>query len=376
MSKESVTFRIFAAMLLLCGLGGLCGLSFGGLDESGGLNASNMTTSEFSALVPSQDLTGSFVDTDAPDEALANAGSDVAVYLETAPASSDQRRLVPSTILSAPPSYMYYNGDYLAWNAFTATYPGVSPGLWIERAVSWSFYATLPWGGWTKELLYLPQSSPVVMYEIYPGGYVRGYNLGVVGPGYYYLWYYADSPGRHSSIFSTSSGYSNAVIVDVYYGHIIRPNPPTPVPDPKRECEKNPLCVWSNGRCNCQPAPNPVAECEENPLCHWVNGQCLCTGLDDPEKRQCESNPLCDWVNGECYCRGFNPEPMPGPVPNPTPEPEPEPFNPAPNPVAQCQSSPGCYWDNGRCNCMGMMGGSGSGSGGSEEDWGGMAAEE
>ena len=111
---------------------------------------------------------------------------------------------------------MYYNGDYLAWNDFTTTFPSNNPGLWIERAVSWTLYATMPWGGWTRELIYVPQASPVTMYEIYPSGYVMGYSLGLVQSGYYYIWYYADSPGRHRSLFATNSGYSNAVIIDVY----------------------------------------------------------------------------------------------------------------------------------------------------------------
>jgi hypothetical protein len=171
------------------------------------------------------------------------------------------------------------------------------------------------------------------MYEIYPGGFVLSYSLGMVQSGFYYIWFYADTSGRHRSLFSTNSGYSNAVTTDVYpAGNYIKINP-TPKPSPKEECEKQPLCKWENGGCICQPAPNPVAECEKNSLCHWVDGQCLCTGDVDTEKEKCEASPTCDWVNGNCYCRGGEPEPMPGPVPNPNPEPEPEPFNPAPNPV-------------------------------------------
>jgi hypothetical protein len=150
------------------------------------------------------------------------------------------------------------------------------------------------------------------MYDIYPSGFVMRYNLGVVQPGYYYLWYYADTPGRHVDLFGTGSGYSNKVIVDVYTISATKPVPPKPVPpDPKKECEKNPLCVWENGKCDCfKPAPNPVAECEKNPGCFWADGQCQCPPGPVP-------NP--------------NPEPMPGPVPNPNPEPVPGPV-PNPNP--------------------------------------------
>lgn len=341
MKAEHLLFQIAIATFFICSL------SLGGLDQSGSLGTVNMTESEFSAMIPSSELQDSVVDTGAPDSApatIVEGDPGLAVYSEQSPSVADQNKLLPSTVVASPPSSMYYNGNYLAWSDFIATFPGSSPGLWIERAAGWSFYAVLPWGTWARNLIYVPQTSPVTLYESYPGGFVRGYNLGVVSPGYYYIWYYADSPGRHSSFMSTISGYSNAVIIDVYAKRIVKPNPPQP--DPKKDCEKNPLCHWTNGQCNCNPAPNPVAECEKNPLCHWANGQCLCTGWDDPEKAECKANPFCSWVNGQCYCRGLNPKP----------EPEPDPFNPAPNPVAECQDN-GCVWSNGRCNCMGLLGG-------------------
>jgi hypothetical protein len=399
MKAEHLLFRIAIATLLLCSL------SLGGLDQSGNINAKNMTISDFSALVPLSNVQDAFVDTGAPQATSTDSGTEMAVYTEQAPPTTDLKKLMPSAVLTSPPRYMYYNGDYLAWNDFTTTFPRNKPGLWIERAVSWTLYATLPWGGWTRELIYVPQASPVTIYEIYPSGYVLGNNLGLVQPGYYYIWYYADAPGRHSSIFSTNSGYSNQVIIDVYgaTGTIITPKPtPTPKPDPQKECQaKGWPWQWVNGECtNVGPAPNPVAECEKNPLCHWADGQCLCTGDIDPEKQKCEANPLCDWVNGQCYCRGLDPEPMPGPVPNPVaeceanplcdwvngqcncrgldpepipgpvpnPNPDPEPFNPAPNPVAECQQS-GCQWANGECDCTGPGGGIDySNNGGGEGD--------
>ena len=201
----------------------------------------------------------------------------------------------------------------------------------------------MPLGSWARELLYVPTASPISMLEIYPSGYAMKHDLGPVSPGYYYIWYYADAPGRHRNLFVTNSGYSNAVIIDVY-SSAIRPVP-KPTPDPRKECEARSsdaqTCEWRDGSCQCymKPAPNPVAECE--------------------------SNPLCDYVDGQCYCRGLDPEPMPGPVPNPNPEPEP--FNPAPNPTADCPD--GCYYANGRCNCMGLGGGSDySNNGGGETD--------
>lgn len=345
MPAENLLFRIALAAFLLCSL------SLGGLDQSGSINATNMTASDFSAQVPLINVQSAFVDTGAPQATSTFAGTDNAVYTEQAPPLTDLGKLMPSAVLANPPRYMYYNGDYLAWNDFSATFPGSNPGLWIERAVSWTLYATLPWGGWTRELIYVPQASPVTMYETYPSGYVLGYNLGLVQPGYYYIWYYADAPGRHSSMFATNSGYSNAVIVDVYpTSNYIKPNPPTP--GPKEQCEMKPYCHWVNSQCLCTMPPLTEKEkCEQNPLCDWVNGHCYCRGDEDPEKEKCEQSENCAWVDGRCDCfmPGPDPEPMPGPVPNP----EPEPFNPAPNPVAECQQS-GCQWADGRCNCMGL----------------------
>ena len=63
MSAERLLFRIAAAALLLCSL------AMGGMDQSGDINASNMTRQEFSIIVPSASLQDSFIETDAPDMA-------------------------------------------------------------------------------------------------------------------------------------------------------------------------------------------------------------------------------------------------------------------------------------------------------------------
>ncbi|MEI6103350.1 MAG: hypothetical protein WCP70_05335 [Methanothrix sp.] len=364
MKADYLLSRIAIAALLLCSI------SLGGLDQSGNSGAENLTISEFSALAPASNLESVFVDTGAPQATSGDAGTEIAAYTEQVPPVTDLKKLMPSAVLKSPPRYMYYNGDYLAWNDFTTSFPTNNPGLWIERAVSWTQYATLPWGGWTRELIYVPQASPVTMYEIYPSGYVLGYSLGLVQSGYYYIWYYADTPGRHRSLFATNNGYSNAVIIDVY-----SPTIPKPTPDPKRECEARSsdtqTCEWRDGRCQCymKPAPNPVADCEarssDTQTCEWSDGRCQCYMKPAPNPvADCENNPLCDYVDGHCYCRGLDPEPMPGPVPNPNPEPMP---GPVPNPVADCPD--GCYWADGGCKCMGLGGGvDNSNNGGGDAD--------
>lgn len=365
--------RIAIAVLLLTGL------CLGGLDQSGSKDAKNLTLSEFNAQVPQGNANAAVSELGAPQTAATGAGTELAAYTEQAPPAAKQKALQPSAILSNPPRYMYYGGEYLSWNDFSVAFPTNQPGLWIERAVSWSMYATLPLGGWAQELIYVPTATPVTMYEIHPDGFVNAYDLGFSQPGYYTLWYYADEPGRHICMIVTNSGYSNQVIVDVYglYGININRIVPTPKPDPQKECEAkgwpwvwqngacvnmgpvpNPVaecqakegCTWANGECQCfKPVPNPVEECESNPLCHYVDGQCLCTGgSPDTEKQSCESNSQCDYVNGQCYCRGLD-----------TGSSQSENFNPAPNPTTQC--NPGCYWDGSQCLCTGGMGSSSSG---------------
>jgi len=362
-------FRIATAAILLCSI------AIGGMDQSGDTNAMNMTTEEFSSQVPSSSLQDSFVETDAPAAVSTSAGTDIAFYTDQAPSGSDLQKLLPSSILINPPGYMYYNGDYLTWYNFTASFPADMPAMWIERAVSWSFYATMPWGGWTRALMYVPQASPVTMYEIYPASYILRYNLGSVQqPGYYYIWYYADAIGRHSSFFSTNSGYSNTVIIDVY-GTVQRTTPTA-----KEECEKRSYCSWVNNQCLCyMPQESEKEKCEKTSGCYYVNNKCQCVMPEDPEKEECEKSASCDWVNNQCYCRGVDDSKqteceksgnchwvdgqcdctMPIATTESTTEwtSDTGSFNPSSNPTTQCES--GCYWANGRCNCMGAGGGSG-----------------
>jgi hypothetical protein len=313
------------------------GLALGGYDLSGSTGAENLTATNPTAQSLETDTGNALADAMAPQVPAAQPGTQLALYISQTPIKTDLKGLMPFNIEVSPSTNVFYKGNYLGWNGFTSQFPSTSAGLWIERSTGWSLYATMPLNGWSRELLYVPIVSPIFMYDIYPSGFVMRYNLGVVQPGYYYLWYYADTPGRHLEVFGTSSSYSNKAIVDVYTISV----PPKPVPpDPQKECEKRGFpCIWQDGACICTPAPNPVAECEKDANCHWVDGQCLCT-TPKPEPipgpvpnpvAECEKNPNCHWANGQCLCTMPNPEPIPGPVPNPTPEPMPGPV-PNPNP--------------------------------------------
>jgi len=345
---EKIIFRSLVMLVILTSL------AMGGYDLSGETESKNLSFSDFTNLGLDSHTQGAALGAGAPQAAATDAGTELAIYSDSAPPATEQGELLSADLTATAPQYIYFNGNYLGWNQFSATFPG-QPGLWIERAAGWSWYATLPLGGWTRELLFVPEPSALTMYELYPAGYVMSYYLGSVNPGYYYVWFYADSAGRHRSVLSTSSGFSNTVVIDVYSPHPPRPTPPSP----KEQCERNPLCSWANGQCYCRGLnpDNPEKDkCEQNPQCDWVNGHCYCRGLipDDPEKVRCEQNPLCTWSNGQCLCRGFNPpepSPMPGPMPGPTP---------GPDPAEQCEQNPACHWSAGRCYCMGLGSGSSS----------------
>jgi hypothetical protein len=285
------------------------GLALGGYDISGTIGTENLTATNPTVQSLEADTGSALADAMAPQAPAAQPGTELALYITQAPIKTDLEGLMPFNVNVSPMTNVFYKGSYLRWNGFTSQFPSTSAGLWIERSAGWSLYVTMPLNGWARELLYVPITSPISIYDIYPSGFVTRYNLGVFQPGYYNLWYHADTPGRHLEVFETSSGYSNKIVIDVYGTISITTQVlPKPVPpDPKKECEKNSNCYWVDGNCRCVmnpppipgPVPNPVDECEKNPGCFWADGQCQCPPGPVP-------NP--------------NPEPMPGPVPNPNPD--------------------------------------------------------
>lgn len=347
---------VLSAALLLALIGLAAGGYNLGTNLGTGVQSENLSLSEVPALEMASRTSNMLSGAGAPQTAAASAGTELAIYSDQAPSAADQGKLMSADLSATAPQYVYYNGDYLGWNQFSAMYPD-HPGLWVERAAGWSWYATLPLGGWTTELIYAPEMSPLTLYELYPEGYVMSYYLGQVNPGYYYVWFYADTPGRHRSVVGTNSGFSNMAVIDVY-----SPQPPRPTPpSPREQCEMNPQCSWANGQCYCRGLnpENPEKEkCEQNPQCDWVNGHCYCRGLipDDPEKVKCEQNPLCSWANGQCLCRGFNPSDIDIDIDTGS--------SGSSSAQQSCEQNPSCHWSAGRCYCMGL----GSSSSSYEED--------
>lgn len=138
-----------------------------------------------------------------------------AAYATTAPPVAQQNALLAYDVAASPPTAVYYGGSLVPWASFYPTFRGTAPMLWVLTSGGWNIYATCPLGGWARYLMYIPYSGSLKMYEIYPDSSVRFYNYGWTSRGYKYLWFIADTPGRHISFITLTDRPSNCVTIDV-----------------------------------------------------------------------------------------------------------------------------------------------------------------
>ncbi len=138
-----------------------------------------------------------------------------AVSYAQAPPVAQQNTLLPYNIQAIPPSAAYYGGTYVPWASFYQGFPADSPALWVATFAGWSWYANCPLGSWTQELVFVPATGTMKIYELYPDGTTRHYNYGWATPGYKYKWFFADTPGRHIDVVTISDSPSNYVVLDV-----------------------------------------------------------------------------------------------------------------------------------------------------------------
>ena len=138
-----------------------------------------------------------------------------AVYSTQAPPAVQQNVLVPYNVQTAPPTAVYFSGTYMPWASFNQVFPASSPALWVASSAGWSWYATCPVGGWVQDLMYVPYTGTMKLYEFYPDGTVKLYSYGFATPGYKYIWFYADTPGRHITLFTIFDKPSNYITIDV-----------------------------------------------------------------------------------------------------------------------------------------------------------------
>ena len=139
----------------------------------------------------------------------------MAVYQSYAPPAGEQRTVL-SFSAQTPPTAVYYSGTFLPWTTFSTRFAASSPMLWANTNVGWAWYTACPLGGWVQELMFVPRTGTMKLYELYPDGTTKMYNYGWASAGYKYIWFYADSQGRHITIFTISDTPSNWIAIDVF----------------------------------------------------------------------------------------------------------------------------------------------------------------
>ena len=145
---------------------------------------------------------------------VTSTSSVTAVYYTQAPPVAQQNVLLTYDIQTAPPTAVYYSGTYMPWTSFYQVFPASSPAIWISSSAGWSWYATCPLGSWVQELIYVPTTGSMKLYELYPDGTTKLYEYGWAPPGYKYAWFKADVPGRHIIMVTVAGIPSNFITID------------------------------------------------------------------------------------------------------------------------------------------------------------------
>jgi hypothetical protein len=143
------------------------------------------------------------------------SGTVTAVYYAQAPPVAQQNVLLTYNIQTAPPTAVYYSGQYMPWTSFYQVFPAKSPALWVASSVGWSWYATCPVGNWVQVLMYVPVTGTMKLYDLYPDGTTKYYSYGFAAPGYKYRWFYANTPGRYITMLTIADIPSNYITIDV-----------------------------------------------------------------------------------------------------------------------------------------------------------------
>ena len=147
-----------------------------------------------------------------PSAATGNA----AAYTFPAPSESEKNSLQQYNILTGAPSEVLYKQAMLPWTTFVSSFPKDAPMLWVNTYAGWQWYSTCPLGGWLQEIMFIPKTGTLKLYETYPDRTVRYYNYGYSTPGYHYIWFNGDTPGRHSQFITVDDMPSNAVDLDAF----------------------------------------------------------------------------------------------------------------------------------------------------------------
>jgi hypothetical protein len=132
-----------------------------------------------------------------------------------APPSTDRQTVLAYNILQYQPVSVFYSQAMQPWMTFISIFPKNMPMLWVNTQVGWQWYATCPLGGWAQMIMFVPQTGSLGLYEVYPDRTVKYYDYGYSTPGYHYIWFNGDTPGRHALFITVDRIPSNSVAFDV-----------------------------------------------------------------------------------------------------------------------------------------------------------------
>jgi len=162
----------------------------------------------FGAAGVPTDSVAAFAASGVPTDSMA------AFYTSVAPPSVQQNVPLAYDVVTSPPTAVYYGGSYVPWASISFGSLR-TPQFWVLTRGGWGVYATCPFGGWAKYMMYVPYTGALKLYELYPDGTVKFYNYGWSTRGFKYLWFIADTPGRHISFITVTDRPSNYVTIDV-----------------------------------------------------------------------------------------------------------------------------------------------------------------
>lgn len=134
------------------------------------------------------------------------------------PAPADQGVILDRKPKAEPPAAVYFQGAFVSWPHFEATFPATAPGLWVKSSSGWAWKAVSPFGAWISFAVYLPGSGSVNLYTLDESGSVSFHRLGSATGGYKQLLLNTAAPGRKMAMVTLEGIPSNVIFIDVREG--------------------------------------------------------------------------------------------------------------------------------------------------------------
>jgi hypothetical protein len=142
--------------------------------------------------------------------------SSAEAYVFSEPPNSEKDTLLNYNVVSGAPTQVFYHMIVLDWRTFVSSFPKDRPMFWVNTNDGWQWYSTCPLGGWLQEIIFINEKGNLRMYETNPDQTVIYYDFGIASPGYHYIWFNGDTPGRQSQLITVNDMPSNALVFDVY----------------------------------------------------------------------------------------------------------------------------------------------------------------